>query len=69
MFGYPIGPGGSTDPSFQTAAQPGTGNWVRPGTPSGMTQGPAQVAVVNDGTHGIIVGAMWNSGLWRYVEP
>jgi photosystem II stability/assembly factor-like uncharacterized protein len=69
MFGYPIGAGGTTDPSLQTAAQPGTGSWVRPGTPASMTQGPAQVAVLNDGSHNIIVGAMWNGGVWRYVEP
>jgi hypothetical protein len=69
MFGYPVGPGGTTDPSMQTAAQPGTGSWVQPGTPSSLVQGPAQVAVLNDGTHNILVGAMWNSGVWRYVEP
>jgi hypothetical protein len=34
-----------------------------------LVQGPAQVAVLNDGTHNILVGAMWNSGVWRYVEP
>ena len=69
MFGYPIGPGGVNDPAFELASQPGTGTWVAPGTPSGLTQGAAQIRVVNDGTHNILVGAMWNSGLWRYVEP
>jgi hypothetical protein len=69
MYGYPVGPGSTTAPSFQVASQPGTGTWVAPGTPASLTQGPAQVAVVNDGTHNIFVGAMFNSGVWRYVEP
>jgi hypothetical protein len=69
MYGYPVGIGGTNNPSFQLAAQPGTGNWASPGTPGGLTQGAAQFSVVNDGSHNIIVGAMWNSGLWRYVEP
>lgn len=69
MFGYPAGIGGSDDPSFEVAAQPGTGIWVAPGTPAALTQGPAQVSVVNDGSHNIFLGAMWNSGVWRYIEP
>lgn len=69
MYGYPVGPGGSTDAGFQTSPQPGTSSWIAPGTPASLTQGPAQIAVVNDGTHNILVGAMWNSGLWRYIEP
>ena len=69
MYGYPIGPGGINDPTFEVASQPGTGNWAAPGTPSGLTQGSGQITVVNDGTHNIFVGAMWNSGYWRYIEP
>lgn len=69
MYGYPIGPGGINDPSFEVVAQPGTGNWASPGTPAGLSQGSGQIAVVNDGTHNIFVGAMWNSGCWRYIEP
>jgi hypothetical protein len=69
MFGYPTGAGGITDPGFELAAQPGTGAWAQPGTPALMTQGPSQITVVNDGTHNILVGAMWNGGLWRYIEP
>jgi hypothetical protein len=69
MYGYPVGPGGTTDPAFEVAFQPGTGTWVAPGTPAGLTQGSAQIAVVNDGTHNVAVGAMYNSGVWRYVEP
>ncbi len=69
MYGFPVGPGGSSDPAFEVASQPGSGEWVAPGTPAGLSQGSAQVAVVNDGTHNILVGAMWNSGVWRYVEP
>jgi hypothetical protein len=69
MYGYPVGPGGSSNPAFEIASQPGTGNWVAPGTPAGLTQGSSQVSVVNDGTHNVFVGAMWNSGVWRYIEP
>jgi hypothetical protein len=68
MFGWAIGAGQTMDPAFQLAAQPGTGTWVAPATPAGLTQGAAQIAVVNDGTHNILVGALWNAGLWRYVE-
>ena len=69
MFGFPVGPGGASDPTFEVAAQPGTGAWTAPGTPAGLTQGSGQMVVVNDGTHNIIVGGMWNSGVWRYIEP
>jgi hypothetical protein len=69
MYGVPLGPGGVSNPSFEVASQPGNGTWVAPGTPAGLTQGSAQISVVNDGTHNIFVGAMWNSGVWRYVEP
>jgi hypothetical protein len=69
MYGWSIGAGQTLDPNFQLAAQPGTGNWVSPGTPAGLTQGPHQIVVVNDGTHNILVGAMANSGVWRYIEP
>jgi hypothetical protein len=69
MYGFPVGIGGVNNPAFELAAQPGTGTWVAPGTPTGLTQGAAQICVVNDGTHNILVGAMWNSGLWRYIEP
>jgi fibronectin type 3 domain-containing protein len=69
MFSFAIGAGGTYGLNFQVAAQPGTGTWTTPGTPATLTQGAAQIAVVNDGTHNILVGAMWNSGVWRYVEP
>ena len=69
MYGYPIGIGGVNNPSFEIGAQPGTGTWVAPATPAGLSQGTGQVAVVNDGTHNIFVGAMWNNGVWRYIEP
>jgi hypothetical protein len=67
MWGFPVGAGASIDSNLQIGAHPGTGTWVRQGT-AGMRFGPAQVAVVNDGTHNILVGAMWNGGIWRYVE-
>jgi hypothetical protein len=64
-----FGSTGPADPAFEVAAQPGTGTWVMPGTPAGLTQGSAQVSAVNDGTHNVFLGAMWNAGLWRYIEP
>jgi len=69
MFGFPAGPGGTFDSSFEVAAQPGNGTWVAPGTPAGLTQGAAQISAVNDGSSNVLIGAMWNSGLWRYIEP
>jgi hypothetical protein len=69
MFGAAIGPTGSINPNFEVASQPGTGTWVAPGTPPGLADGPASITVVNDGTHNIFVGGMFNSGVWRYVEP
>jgi fibronectin type 3 domain-containing protein len=70
MFGFPVGVGGSINPAFAVASQPGTGTWVEPGTPAALSvEGAAQIGVTNDGTHSILVGAMWNSGVWRYIEP
>jgi len=69
MFGFPAGPGGTFDSSFEVAAEPGNGTWVAPGTPAGLTQGAAQISTVNDGSNNVLIGAMWNSGLWRYIEP
>ncbi len=60
---------GAPNPLFEVASQPGTGVWVTPGTPTSMTSGPWQVSVVSNGTTNILVGAMGNSGLWRYIEP
>jgi hypothetical protein len=56
-------------PSLEQAAQPGTGTWSMPGTPSEMTIGAAQAVVTSDGKHTIIVTANWGAGLWRYIEP
>jgi hypothetical protein len=56
----------------EVAAQPGTGTWVAPGaptTPATLKQGSAQLITINDGTHNILLSAMWNAGVWRYVEP
>lgn len=69
MFGAPVGPNGSINASFEVASQPGNGVWIMPGTPAALTQGPAQINLVNDGTHNILLAAMWNLGVWRYVEP
>lgn len=69
MAGAAVGAGGTFNPEFQVGAQPGTGTWVSPSVPGGLSQGPGEVSIVNDGTHNIFVGAMYNAGLWRYVEP
>jgi fibronectin type 3 domain-containing protein len=69
MFGFPAGAGATYDSALEVAAQPGNGTWVAPGNPAGLTQGAAQLSGVNDGTHNVLLGAMWNAGLWRYVEP
>ena len=60
---------GTADKNFLVASQPGTGQWVSPATPASLGNGTAQVAVVNDGANNIFLGAMWQAGLWRYVEP
>ena len=67
MFGWATG--GAADPTFELAAQPGTGTWTYPGTPPALTNGPGQVTVIENGTHNIFVGAMWMAGVWRYIEP
>jgi photosystem II stability/assembly factor-like uncharacterized protein len=55
-------------PQYQTAPQPGT-TWSKGTVPAALDWGPNSVAVTSDGTHSIIVGSMWATGLWRYVEP
>ena len=69
MMGGASGPGAMVDPSLEVADQPGTGAWTKPGTPTAMTQGPAQAVVTYDGTNSVIVAANYNAGLWRYIEP
>ncbi len=72
LAGFPVGPGGNSDPDFQLGAQPGTGTWVAPGaptTPATLKQGSAQLISINNGSNNILLSAMWNAGIWRYVEP
>lgn len=78
-IGYPIGAGNTYGPDFQVGPASGNGTWTQynngyfnttaPATPAGLTQGPGQFAVTNNGTNNILLGAMWNSGVWKYVEP
>jgi len=58
-------------PQYQAAPQPGDpAAWSKgPALPDGLVWGPNSVAVTSDGTHGVFVGSMWATGLWRYVEP
>lgn len=55
-------------PQFQSAPQPGT-TWSKGVLPDELDWGPNSVAVTSDGKQSIIVGSMWATGLWRYVEP
>jgi hypothetical protein len=55
-------------PRYQTAPQPGDA-WAMGEVPAALDWGPNSVAVTSDGEHSVIVGSMWATGLWRYVEP
>jgi photosystem II stability/assembly factor-like uncharacterized protein len=55
-------------PDYQTAPYPGD-TWTKPQLPAALDWGPNSIATTSDGTHTIYVGAMWATGLWRYVEP
>jgi hypothetical protein len=52
----------------QSAPAPGITGWTTVTTPSSMVIGPAQVAVVFDGSRYVMVSANWLAGIWRYVE-
>lgn len=60
--------GQSPTPNYELAVQPGTGTWTSPTLPSGLNNG-AQFAIVNNGSKNVLVGAMWQNGMWRYIEP
>jgi len=68
-YGWACGIGCDVAPSLELAPQPGMAGWSSPARAVGMTQGPAQATVVNNGTQSIIVTANWAAGLWRYAEP
>jgi len=68
-WSWAIGGSMPIDPGFQSAAQPGTTGWASTTAPTAMFQGPAQVAVTHDADHAIFIGACWQAGLWRYIEP
>jgi len=63
------GPGQVIALNFEMADQPGTGTWTSPSVPAALVNGPAQVAVTNDGSNYIFVSANYAAGIWRYVEP
>lgn len=44
-------------------------DWKTISIPAALTNGWVGAAVVNDGTHAIVVAGCWDAGLWRYVEP
>ncbi len=68
MYGWAAGPRQVVAPRLATAAPSGTSPWISPATPAAMSQGPAQAAVLNDGTSNVVLTANYNAGLWRYVE-
>lgn len=68
MYAWACG-GCIIDPALQSAPQAGISGWKRVSTPPEMPIGPAQTAVVFDGTHYIVLTANWRGGLWRFVEP
>jgi hypothetical protein len=53
---------------FEAAPQPGS-DWATATVPDELVIGPNSVVVTNDGTNFVVVGLMWDQGLWRYVEP
>ena len=60
------------DPLFMVSPRnPGSpgSTWKAPATPAAMHNGWLKAAVATDGSHYVIVGGMWNSGLWIYIEP
>ena len=67
MYAWACG-GCLLDPSLQSAPQPGISGWARMSTPLEMAIGPAQTAMVFDGTNHIVLTANWRGGLWRFVE-
>jgi len=70
MWGWACSGCGTNEggPQYQTAPQPGT-DWAMGKVPDKLDWGPNSVAVTSDGKHSVFVGAMWATGLWRYVEP
>jgi hypothetical protein len=69
QYGWACGAGCTVPPSLEASLQPGKTGWGSAATPAGMTQGPGQAAVTNDGSNYIILTANWSAGIWRYVEP
>jgi glucuronoarabinoxylan endo-1,4-beta-xylanase len=67
-FGWAHGLGTHDSPNFESAAAPGTGAWTAVSAPAGLMEGPGAVAVTPSPSGQVWVGAMWQSGLWRYVE-
>ena len=69
MYGWACG-SCNIDPNWESAPIPGT-TWTYGTVPAAVTagSGPNTVVVTNDGNHEIFVAAMWNTGIWRYIEP
>lgn len=69
MYGWACG-SCNIDPNWESAPIPGT-TWTYATVPAAVTagSGPNTVVVTNDGIHEIFVAAMWNTRIWRYIEP
>jgi hypothetical protein len=67
MFSFPSG-GGATNPRFTTDARSDGTTWAAPTDPTGLDNGAKRFAVGTDGVRWVVIGGMWNHGIWRYVE-
>lgn len=65
MNAFPVG-SNHYDPQFTTATNPPGTSWAAPSQPSGLDNGAKRLAITCDGSHYIVVGGMWNAGIWRY---
>jgi hypothetical protein len=68
-YSWANGLGKTDSTNFVIAPAPGTSGWTAATTPSGMIEGPAQVATAFDGSNNIFVASCWWAGVWRYIEP
>jgi hypothetical protein len=68
-YGWADGLTASDPTNFELAPEPAATGWASQSTPTQMVEGPAQVATTSDGSHSILVGAMWQAGIWTYLEP
>jgi hypothetical protein len=59
---------GATTAQFRHARITNDNTWVNDSSPQAM-RGGFDMTVTFDGSHYILLGGMWETGIWRYVEP